>query len=85
VPGSGIAISCVSYSDQAAGDEAAARYLEATGGRWFSHSAEVVGSFFAGAGLEPARGRVMPVSCWPVCAIGDVRAVAAIGGVGIKR
>lgn len=83
-PGSAVAVSCVSYADQEAGDEAAGAYLAMTGGAFFSHSREAITGFFEAGGLHLAQ-----------CGVGDVRAwwepvslaerpVSVLGAVGLK-
>ena len=84
-PGSGVAISCISYAGEAAGAAAARAYRETTGGQWHSHPRETIEGFFDAAGLELARARVMDVRCWPLCEVGETRTVAALGGIGLKR
>ena len=55
-PGSAVAVACVSYRDQQAGDEAAEAYRAVAGGAWYSHSLAAVAGFFAGAGLRVEEG-----------------------------
>jgi O-methyltransferase involved in polyketide biosynthesis len=83
-PGSAIAVSCVSYRDQEAGDAAAAAYRAVAGGTYYSHSRTVIAGFFAAAGLRLVQGGVGDVRAWwgpaPTCE----RGIAVLGGVGVK-
>jgi len=83
-PGSAIAVSCVSYADQRAADEAAAAYAEVTGGTWHSHSQRTIAGFFRAAGLEVARGGVADVRAWWEPVSTSEVPVRVLGAVGIK-
>jgi O-methyltransferase involved in polyketide biosynthesis len=81
-PGSAVAISCVSYADQEAGDEAAAAYEAMTGGTYCSHSRAAIEGFFTAAGLhlESPVGNVR--AWWEPVSMAE-RPVSVLGGVGI--
>jgi hypothetical protein len=82
-PGSAVAISCVSYANQAAGDEAAAAYRGIAGGAFYSHSRAAIRSFFAAGELRLAQGGVGDVRAWWEPVSLAERPVSVLGGVGI--
>jgi len=82
-PGSAIAISCVSYADQRAGDQAAEAYRALTGGTYCSHSRETIRSFFEAAGLHLAQCGISDVRAWWEPVSLAERPVAVLGAVGI--
>jgi hypothetical protein len=82
-PGSAVAISCVSYADQRAGDEASAAYKALTGGAFYSHSRAAIQSFFAAGELRPAQGGIGDVRAWWEPVSMAERPVSVLGGVGI--
>ena len=83
VPGSAVAVSCVSYRDQEAGDQAAEAYRAMTGGTYCSHSRETITGFFKTAGLHLAQCGVSDVRSWWEPVSMSERAVSVLGGVGI--
>jgi hypothetical protein len=80
-PGSAAIISCLSYSDEAAGAEAERMYSVA--GPWHNHPAGDVASFFGG--LRIIHDRVMDVRCWPACPLvtQDQPEALVLGGIGV--
>lgn len=82
-PGSAVIISCFSYGDEDLARRMAAMFSPASPYR--NHGRETVESFFAAGGLRLLHGRVMDVSCWPVCpADGGGRDAVVLGGIGIR-
>lgn len=82
-PGSAVAISCVSFADQAAGNEAAAAYKALAGGTFYSHSRAAIRSFFAAGDLRLAHCGVSDVRAWWEPVSLAERPVSVLGGVGI--
>ena len=83
VPGSAIVISCAHFDDQ----ELAVRLAEMSSpsGVWRNRSRADVASLFAAAKVEPLRGEVADVRCWPMGSSGNGREACMLGGVGIKE
>src|SRR6185437_4900141 len=80
-PGSAIVISCAWFDDQELAERLADMFRPSG---WRNRSRADVESLFAAAGLEPVRGEVTDVRCWPMTPPGNGRTSAMIGGVGIK-
>ncbi len=80
-PGSAAVISCAHFDDGALAARLAGMF---PGGTWRNHSREDVASFFSAAGLDPVRGEVADVRCWPLLPSGNGRTARVLGGVGIK-
>lgn len=80
-PGSALVISCAHFADDALAGRIAGMFA---GGAWRNRSREDVESFLAAAGLEPVRGEVADVRCWPLLASANGRTAFVLGGVGLK-
>jgi len=83
-PESTVAVSCISYPDEAFARRISARFAEATGRTWVSHTAETIGGWFSGAGLRITRGKAGNVRSWPMAPSRADRTAATLGGVGLK-
>ena len=79
-PGSAVAISCTGYADPAFGD----RMAGMAGCDWRNLTLADTVSFFTAGGLEPVRGEVADVRCWPCSPSGARRDAGVFGGVGIR-
>jgi len=66
-PGSAVVASGVSYADEGFGQAQAARFREAAGVTWYSHSPQDMASIFAAAGLAGGDGGPVTVADvqWP--------------------
>ncbi len=81
-PGSAAVISCACFDDGALAARLAAMF--GPGGTWRNHGREDIASFFDAAGLEPVRGEVADVRCWPLLPSPNGRTARVLGGVGIR-